>query len=297
MAGQPKYEYFQYVRTSLTDFLSVRAIVSVLHVELKNRVCDGESHDFPELLYVESGHHTLKVDGIRHTMEPGQLIFYAPQAFHEGDEASSAKLGIISFEAELPELFPFYNRVITLTAQQQALLSRILAQGLRAFRDAPRAQGLHGQIPREDIPDYTLQQLKNQLELFLIELYDAGEPKKSGSVRVNRKNFRSQQWEEVACFLKEHLGENLTLAQIAEGCAMSVPALKLLCRQQQGCGPIACFIGFKIQAAKEMIRTSSMSFTQISQQLGFQSLHYFSKLFKEKTGMTPSEYAKTIYEN
>ena len=78
---------------------------------------------------------------------------------------------------------------------------------------------------------------------------------------------------------------------------MSVPALKLLCRQQQGCGPIACFIGFKIHAAKEMIRTSSMSFTQISQQLGFQSLHYFSKLFKEKTGMTPSEYAKTIYEN
>lgn len=295
MAGETKYEYSKYVRTSLTDFLSVRAIVSVLHVELNNRICGGEAHDFPELLYVLSGHHTLKVDGVRHTMEPGQLIFYAPQAYHEGDEASSAKLGVISFEAELPELFPFYNRVITLTSQQQELLSQILSQGLRAFRDAPREQGL-GQIPREGIPDYTLQQLKNQLELFLIELYKNEEPRKNGTVGVNRENFRSRQWEEVTRFLKAHLGENLTLAQIAEGCAMSVPALKLLCRQQQGCGPIACFIGFKIQAAKEMIRDSSMSFTQISQHLGFQSVHYFSKLFKEKTGMTPSEYAKSIYK-
>lgn len=288
-------QYADYVRTSLTDFLNVRAIVSVLHVDLNDRICGGEAHDFPELLYVHSGRHTLKVDGVKHTMEPGQLIFYAPHAFHEGDEASSAKLGIISFEAELPELFPFYNRVITPTAQQRELLGRILSQGLQAFRDAPKEWGLHGQIPRADIPDYTLQQLKNQLELFLIELYKAEETRKPDAVGINRENFRTQQWETVEHYLKAHLAENLTLAQIAGGCALSVPALKRLCSRQKGCGPIACFIGFKIQAAKDMIRSSSMSFTQISQQLGFQSVHYFSKLFKEKTGMTPSEYAKSIY--
>ena len=286
-------EYAQYVRTSLTDFLSVRSIVSVLRVTLQNRICAGEAHDFPELLFVESGHHTLKVDGVRHSMEPGQLIFYAPQAFHEGDKASNAALGIISFEAELPELFPLYNRVITPTHQQQMLLVRILNQGLGAFREAPKEKGLRGQIPRADIPDYTLQQLKNQLELLLIDLYKCEEPLKPAAVGTNRENFRSQQWETVENYLKAHLAENLTLAQIAEGCAMSVPALKRLCSQQQGCGPIACFINLKIQAAKELIRDSAMSFTQISQQLGFQSLHYFSKLFKEKTGMTPSEYAKS----
>lgn len=287
-------EYASYVRTSLTDFLSVRAIVSVLHVELSNRICGGEAHDFPELLYVESGQHTLKVDGVQHIMEPGQLIFYAPGAFHEGDAPSSARLGIISFEAELPQLFPFYNRVITLTAPQQKLLQQILSQGLSAFRDAPREWGLHGQVPRADIPDYTLQQLKNQLELFLIELYKTGESQKTGASGANRENFRSQQWEAVELFLKAHLGENLTLAQIAEGCAMSVPKLKLLCRERRGCGPIAWFISLKIQSAKEMIRGSALSFTQIAEQLGFQSVHYFSKLFKEKTGMTPSQYARSI---
>ena len=75
---------------------------------------------------------------------------------------------------------------------------------------------------------------------------------------------------------------------------MSVPKLKLLCRERQGCGPIAWFISLKIQAAKGMICDSSMSFTQISEQLGFHSVHYFSKLFKEKTGMSPSQYAKSV---
>lgn len=289
-------EYASYVRTSLTDFLSVRSIVSVLHIELDNRICGGESHDFPELLYVEAGHHTLKVDGVKHAMEPGQLIFYAPHAFHEGDEVSSAKLGIISFEAELPQLFPFYNKVITLTGKQQQVLSQILSDGLNAFRIAPTEMGLHGMIPREDIADYTLQQLKNQLELFLIDLYKTAEPQKPKSVAANRENFSAEQFAAVLDYLKAHLGDNLTLAQIAEGCAMSIPKLKLLFREQQGCGPIAYFIEMKINAAKRMIRDSSMSFTQIAEALGFHSVHYFSKLFKEKTGLTPSEYAKGMYK-
>ena len=37
-----------------------------------------------------------------------------------------------------------------------------------------------------------------------------------------------------------------------------------------------------------------MNFTQISEQLGYTSIHYFSRQFKKVTGMTPSEYASSI---
>lgn len=287
-------EYSSYVRTNLTSFLSVRSIVSVLHMELKNRVGNGEAHDFPELLYVNSGTHTLKVDGVPHVMEPGQLIFYAPHSFHEGHLPSSAVLSIISFEAELPELFPFYNRVITLTGKQQSTLSQIISEGLDAFRAAPKELGLHGMIPRTGIADYALQQLKNQLELFLIDLYKTAEPKQPRTVAANQENFRAEQFSYVKDYLSSHLSENLSLTQIAEGCSMSVPKLKLLFKEQCGCGPISFFINLKLNTAKKMICDSPMSFTQIAEQLGFHSVHYFSKLFKDKTGMTPSEYAKSL---
>jgi len=131
-------EYANYVRTNLTNFLSVRSIVSVLHMELTNRVGVGEAHDFPELLYVNSGHHTLKVDGEPHVLEPGQLIFYAPHSFHQGHLPSSAVLSIISFEAELPDLFPFYNRVITLPESSRRFSPRSSPRDWMLFNASPR---------------------------------------------------------------------------------------------------------------------------------------------------------------
>lgn len=289
-------EYAGYVRTNLTSFLSVRSIITVLHTVLNNHICSGESHDFPELLYVNSGMHTLKVDGVPYTMEPGQLILYAPHTFHEGHLSSSAVLNIISFEAELPESFPFYNKVITLTGKQQNTLSQIISEGLDVFHNAPEETGLLGTIPRVDIADYALQQLKNRLELFLIELYKTTEPKRPRTIAVNQENLHSEQFAMVTDFLSSQLSENLSLEQIAHGCSISVSKLKLLFKEQCSCGPIAYFIAMKITAAKKMICDTSLSFTQIAEQLGFQSVHYFSKLFKKKTGMTPSEYAKSLYK-
>ena len=44
--------------------------------------------------------------------------------------------------------------------------------------------------------------------------------------------------------------------------------------------------------SKELISEGKMNFTEISDSLGFSSLHYFSKTFKKLTGITPSEYEK-----
>ena len=59
-------------------------------------------------------------------------------------------------------------------------------------------------------------------------------------------------------------------------------------------GIIEYFTLLKINGAKEMIRTGHLNFTQISEQLGYSSIHYFSRQFKKSTGMTPSEYALSI---
>lgn len=289
-------ESASYIRTGPTKFLSVHSIVTVSHMEMQYLHNYGESHDFPELFYVISGTHTMKVDGVPYAVEPGQMFIYAPNVFHEEHLPSNAVLNIISFEAALPESFPFYNKAITLTGKQQNALFQISSEGLGLFQDIPQKSGFRGMIPRADIDDYALQRLKNQLELFLIDLYKTAEPKQPRTVAANHENLRSEQISFAKRYLSSHLSENLSLAQIAEGCSMSVPKLKLLFTEQCGCGPIAYFISMKIHAAKEMLCNSSLSITQIAEQLGFQSLHYFSKLFKEKTGMTPSEYAKSLYK-
>ncbi|MEG0743950.1 MAG: AraC family transcriptional regulator, partial [Erysipelotrichaceae bacterium] len=44
-----------------------------------------------------------------------------------------------------------------------------------------------------------------------------------------------------------------------------------------------------------LIKESLYTISEISSKLGFTSIHYFSRKFKQQFGITPSDYAKTIY--
>ncbi len=44
--------------------------------------------------------------------------------------------------------------------------------------------------------------------------------------------------------------------------------------------------------AKELILTSEKSIKEISYELGFESLHYFSRFFKKKLGVNPTDLRK-----
>ena len=89
-------------------------------------------------------------------------------------------------------------------------------------------------------------------------------------------------------YLRKHLSDSLTLDEIAHACSMSTSRLK---RMFDG-GVISYFNNLKISLACDMIRNDNKNFTQISEELGFGSIHYFSRLFKAKTGKSPTEYKK-----
>lgn len=54
--------------------------------------------------------------------------------------------------------------------------------------------------------------------------------------------------------------------------------------------PIDDLIDIRLQAAKSMLRNTMHSVHQISVDCGFQSEYYFSKLFKKRTGTSPTAY-------
>ena len=54
------------------------------------------------------------------------------------------------------------------------------------------------------------------------------------------------------------------------------------------------FVCLRIETAKEYIRNEKLNFSQIAEELGYSSQHYFSRQFRAVTGMTPTEYASSI---
>ncbi len=59
-----------------------------------------------------------------------------------------------------------------------------------------------------------------------------------------------------------------------------------------GMPPNQYLIYLRINRAKELLESSSLSVNEISRQLGFAYTCYFSRIFKSKTGLSPSEYQK-----
>ena len=99
---------------------------------------------------------------------------------------------------------------------------------------------------------------------------------------------------DVARYMEQNISENLTVLQIAKEFSLSESALKKMFSSDVGCGVTDFFNNMKVEKAKEYIRENEKNFTQISEELGFSSIHYFSRLFKKKTGMTPTEYRSSV---
>jgi len=59
---------------------------------------------------------------------------------------------------------------------------------------------------------------------------------------------------------------------------------------QTGFAPLQYFLLMKIEKAKDLLNNTDLRAKQVAHHLGFKSDHYFSRIFKLKTGLTPQEF-------
>ena len=64
-------------------------------------------------------------------------------------------------------------------------------------------------------------------------------------------------------------------------------------KQNKGITPYQFLLNEKIKIAKALLSTTEMSIKSISDKLCFADEHYFSHLFKQKTGLSPLKYKAT----
>lgn len=284
-------------KTPVPEFVTIESFVSVFRQKPEDLVYEecynaGEAHDSWEFLYLENGELNLLVDGELHRLLPGQLIIYAPFSFHSISSSSDAVINIADFCCTSNALSQISNTAITLAEEQAAALRNIMDLGEQCFRIPVGKPEERGTSLRAKIPGFALQRLARLVELFLIDLFCNNAVAVAASVD-GKKSPDTEQFAALTTFLFNNLHRPLSAEEISAELSISASKLSKLCKSQCGCGPIDYFISLKIGAAKRMMSEKRLNLTQISQKLGFSSVHYFSRLFKEKTGISPSEYLKT----
>ena len=84
----------------------------------------------------------------------------------------------------------------------------------------------------------------------------------------------------------------ITNKSLADMCNISEVYFRKLFVRSYGVSPKQYVIDVRIGKAKQLLTDGILNITAISEQCGFSTPYHFSRLFKEKNGLTPSEYMK-----
>ena len=95
---------------------------------------------------------------------------------------------------------------------------------------------------------------------------------------------------EVAGYIHNHITEPISTSDIARHFQKSRGRITTRFKQESGINLSDFIKQKKIQEACELLRHTDRSLCEISNRLGFSSQSYFTKVFREITGLTPSAY-------
>ena len=116
--------------------------------------------------------------------------------------------------------------------------------------------------------------------------------------RIRALNMRSdkrvhqheEKMDEARYYLLLHASEEVDLEELATELGFSYSRFRTIFKEHTGQSPLQYQLDIRINKAKDLLRTSTRSVSEIADELGFSSVYYFSRLFKQRTGKTPSSY-------
>jgi len=91
-------------------------------------------------------------------------------------------------------------------------------------------------------------------------------------------------------FMREHLGEPLTLASVARAAGFAPDYFSKLFKQSEGMTFERYLRRLRLERAKQMLVGSSLNVEGVSRLCGFKNRMYFHRAFKIAAGMTPVEF-------
>lgn len=285
--------------------ITINKIYSVHYFEyMSDFTFEGETHDFWEFVCVDKGEVLAAAENKTIHLKRGDIIFHQPNEFHNIHTTGNIapNLIVISFQCRDEAMSFFCKKVLKIDETERNILANIIIEARQCYDcrlDDPYLQNMPCKEPKMFGAG---QMICIYLEHLLIHLFrryfnSFAVPKEienNDILKSNKSKSDAEIFERITDYLTAHLNTSLTIEQICKDNLIGRSQLQKLFKYRRGLGVIEYFSLLKINAAKEMIRTNNLNFTQISEQLGFSSIHYFSRKFKQITGMTPSEYALSI---
>ncbi len=244
-----------------------------------------EKHNFWEMVYVDSGRINAITNGIGCTLLQGQAIFHEPMEVHAhiSDNKVPNNMLVISFSSDSKEMKYFKNKTFTLDKTAKTLLSLFLEEAKNALGKIPSDYNDKRKLNFNLDVFGSSQLLECYFTEFLIKLIRGGTVlSKKVTVSEQSRNIANNSISELICdYMKENIYKNVNLKDICTHFLIGKTQLCQIFKDSTGKSPMEYYSILKTKEAKKLIREKTYSVSQISEMLGYSSIHIFSRAFKK----------------
>lgn len=101
--------------------------------------------------------------------------------------------------------------------------------------------------------------------------------------------------EQIVNYFDDHYSEKISLDQIAENMYLSPFYISRIFKSETGDAPIRHLINIRLEKAKELLEGGwGGSIQEVAASVGYDDAYHFSKLFKKRYGISPSQARKKV---
>ncbi|MBR3684093.1 MAG: AraC family transcriptional regulator [Lachnospiraceae bacterium] len=244
------------------------------------------NHDFIEIAIILSGQGQYRIDDKIYDVKEGDLLILNPGMKHESlvsnPENPTHEFFIGCTDINFAGMEPNHldleqgGPIIHTSPDLRLKLSKICS-AMQAEKDVLRP----GRY-------FMLRTYLQQMLLMLIREYAEPIERQEGYSfeSVNKKYVV----ERIIHYFEEHYHEKISLDQIAENMYLSPFYISKIFKSETGDTPIRYLIDIRLDRAKELLETTDFdNVKQIAAKVGYDDAYHFSKLFKKRFGISPSQ--------
>ena len=239
----------------------------------------GEKHSYWELTYVDKGELLTTIDRVSYHLKQGDLIFYAPMQFHTQStfEKISSSYLTINFKMNFNHADLLCNKIFSLKRDSYFIVTKLIEE-----------------LSNDNLysNDLSLCYLK---ELIIQMLRLDNSHFHSKPTTNMQQTYENELLNDILLYIDNNIYEKISVSTLCEHFCISASMLHSLFRKNMNNTAKNYINELKLSKSKELIRNSTHTLSEISEMLGFSSIHYFSKKFKSYFNISPTEYSKSIY--
>lgn len=249
---------------------------------------EPHAHNYYQMIYCQKGCGTVMVGDTVYDAIPGHMYLVPPMVMHEITPFEALRLAEVKFVVRREDLDRCLKQLPAESVIDESTTLRLTMK----------------ELIREGLTDniYSYEATNAALYLFLIRLI-----RKAG-IEVPHKPWRSfyfdtpkhrnagedgerdAEFAMLLHYIEHNLSDRITLDSLAARVHFDKSYLTARFRDSLGASPMRYVNHLRMERAKSLLATTDDSITQIAKAVGFSSIHYFSRYFKEKEGVTPIEY-------